>query len=363
MDQPTPGPSEGTVDRGRATTSEEPLRSVAYDVDGAFEANELFQQNGWTDGLPIVAPTEALVRRCLGAAGLPAQAVIGLEPVRRRRITAEKTAIATVMAGCLPEYMPVVVALVRAMCEPEYGLHGCTASTGGSAPFVVVNGPIRHEIGMNATHNALANGSRANATIGRALRLLIVNVLGGVPGRLDRSTLGHPGKFTFCVAEDEEDSPWLPLAAERGVPPGVSAVTVVAAQSPHQVMNEWTRDPRELLETYAAAIRANMLTYSIWPGNYALVIGKQQRDTIAAAGWSKRDIREYVFESARVRRSGWRTVGKSAVVTGESEDRVYTALRAPDDLLVVAAGGPAGGFGVVVPPWYGAKSLAVTRTI
>jgi hypothetical protein len=341
----------------------EPLQSAAYDVADLYEANELFQRNGWTDGLPIVPPTEDLVRRFLGSSGLGATDVVGVEPVRRRRITAEKTAIAAVMAGCLPEYMPVVVALVKAVCEPAYGLHGCTASTGGSAPFVVVNGPVRRQIGMNATHNALANGSRANAAIGRTLRLLIINVLGGVPGRLDRSTLGHPGKFTFCVAEDEEDSPWTPLAVERGAPAGASAVTVLAAESPHQIMNEWTRDPREILETYAAAIRANMLTYSIWAGNYALVIGKQQRDTIAAAGWNKPDIREYVFESARVRRAEWRTVGKSAIAPRQDEEKVYPALRSPDDLLVVAAGGPAGGFGVVVPPWYGAKSLAVTRTI
>ncbi len=343
--------------------SGEPLRSAVYDVGDAHEANEVFQENGWTDGLPIVPPTEDLVRSFLDAAGLEPGDVLGVEPVRRRRITAEKVAIAAVMAGCLPQYMPVVAALVRAVCEPQYGLHGSTASTGGSAPFVVVNGPIRREIGMNATHNALANGSRANATIGRTLRLLVVNVLGGVPGRLDRSTLGHPGKFTFCVAEDEEDSSWLPLAAERGVPVGVSAVTVMAAESPHQIMNEWTRDPREILETYAAAIRANMLTYSIWAGNYALVIAKQQRDLIVAAGWSKTDIRNYVFESARVRRAEWRTVGKSAIAARRDEDKVYAALRAPEDLLVVAAGGPAGGFGAVVPPWYGSKSLAVTRRI
>ncbi|HEY7204120.1 MAG TPA: hypothetical protein VIA61_07490, partial [Methylomirabilota bacterium] len=322
-----------------------------------------FQRNGWTDGLPIVPPTEDLVRRFVDASGLSPADVVGVEPVRRRRITAEKVAIAAAMAGCLPGYVPVVMALVRAVCEPAYGLHGCTASTGGSAPLVVVNGPIRRALEMNATHNALANGSRANATIGRALRLLIINVLGGIPGRLDRSTLGHPGKFTFCVAEDEEDSPWPSLAAERGVPAGASAVTVLAAESPHQIMNEWTADPREILDTYVAAIRANMLTYSIWAGNYALVIAKQQRDVIAAAGWSKADIRGYVFETARVRRGDWRAVGKSAVAGRKDETQVYSALRSPDDLLVVAAGGPAGGFGVVVPPWYGAKSLAVTKTI
>jgi hypothetical protein len=303
------------------------------------------------------------VRRCLEAVERAPDDVVATEPVRRRRITAEKIAIAAVMAGCRPEYTPVVLAIVRAMCEPEFGLHGSIASTGGSAPFVVVNGPIRGAISMNATHNVLANGSRANVTIGRSLRLLIINALGGIPGQLDRSTLGHPGKFTFCIAEDEEDSPWLALAQERGVPAGQSAVTVMAAESPHQVMNEWTRDPRAILETYAAAMRANMLTYSIWAGNYALVIAKQQRDLLGAAGWRKQDVRDHVFERARVPRREWRTVGKAAIAPCENEDRIYAALRTPDDLLVVAAGGPAGGFGVVIPPWYGTKSLAVTRPI
>jgi hypothetical protein len=339
------------------------LRSPRHEVADAFEANELFQRSGWTDGLPIVPPTEAAVGRFLETARLAADAVIGVEPVRRRRITAEKVAIAAVMAGCMPEYLPVVVAMVRAMCEPEFGLHGVTASTGGSAPFAVVNGPVRQALGMNATHNALANGSRANATIGRALRLVIINVLGGLPGQLDRSTLGHPGKFTFCLAEDEEDNPWLPLATERGMPAGESAVTVLAVASPHQIMNEWTRDPREIAETYAAAIRANMLTYSIWAGNYAVVVARQHRQIFAEAGWSKRDLRECLHERARVSRREWRSVGKSAVAPRRDEDAVYTALRSPDDLLVIAAGGPAGGFGAILPPWYGKKSLAVTKGI
>ena len=292
------GGTRDTVGTGTAA----PLASAGYEVDDFFAANELYQDNGWTDGLPIVPSTEALVRACLDMARVQADDVVGVEPVRRRRITAEKVAIAAVMAGCRPEYMPVVLAAVRAMCAPEFGLHGTTASTGGSAQLIVVNGPVRRAIGMNATHNALANASRANATIGRTPRLLILNVLGGIPGRLDRSTLGHPGKFTFCVAEDEEDSPWTPLAQERGVPAGESAVTVLAGGAPHQLMNEWTRDPRELLETYAATMRANLLTYSIWPGNYAIVVGRQHRDVLTAAGWSKRDVREYVHERARVTR-------------------------------------------------------------
>ena len=337
--------------------------SAVHEVADAVEANELYQRNGWTDGLPIVPPTEDAVARFLEAAKLAPADVIGVEPVRRRSITAEKIAIAAVMAGCLPEYMPVVVATIEAMCRPEYALHGSTASTGGSAPFIVVNGPIRLAIGMNTTHNALANASRANATIGRSVRLILLNVLGGIPGQLDRSTLGHPGKFTFCVAEDEEDSNWLPLSVERGVPAGTSAVTALQVESPHQIMNEWTHDPREILDTYAAAMRSNMLTYSIWEGNYAFVIPKQHRDIFGAAGWTKQNIREYTFEAARVKRGEWRSVGKAAVAGRKDEEKVYRALRSPDDLLVVAAGGPAGGFGAIVPPWYGKKSLAVTVAI
>ena len=339
------------------------LSSASHEVADAFEANELFQRNGWTDGLPIVPPTASGVARFLAAARLAAADTVGIEPVRRRRISAEKVAIAALMAGCLPEYMPVVVAIVKAMCVAEFNLHGCTASTGGSAPLVVVNGPIRRDLAMNTTHNAFANCARSNASIGRSIRLLILNVLGGIPGQLDRSTLGHPGKFTFCLAEDEEDSPWLPLSAERGIAAGVSAVTVMAVESPHQVMNEWTHDPKDILDTYAAAIRANMLTYSIWEGNYAIVVPKQHRQIFSAANWSKREIREYVFETARVKRGEWRTVGKAAVAGRKNEDTVYRALRLPDDLLVIAAGGPAGGFGAILPPWYGKKSLAVTVPI
>ncbi len=340
-----------------------PLRSKTYEVIDAVEANEFCQANGWTDGLPIIPPTADLVDEFLAAAELAPDDVVGVEPVRERRITAEKVAINAVMAGCRPEYLPVVVAAVRAMCAPEFDLHGCTASTGGSAPLLIVNGPIRQEIALNATHNLFANASRANATIGRATRLFILNVLGGRPGELDRSTLGHPGKFTFCIAEDEEDSPWQPLAQERGVPAGMSAVTVFACESPHQVMNEWSHDPREILATHAAAIRANMLTYSIWAGNYVLVLPKQQREIIAAAGWQKPDIREYIFEQTRVKGRQWADVGKGELARLGHADRDFTALRTPDDLLVVAGGGPAGGFGAIVPPWYGAKSLAVTQVI
>jgi len=339
------------------------LRATRFEVEDEVAANELYQRNGWTDGLPVVAPTEERVAEALALANVPPDEIVGVEPVRQRAITAEQVAVNAVMAGCLPAYLPVVLTTIQAMCEEPFLLHGCTASTGGSAALIIVNGPIRRELGMNATHNVLANGNRANATIGRAVRLVLVNVLGCVPGGLDRSTLGHPGKFTFCIAEDEEDSPWTPLAEERGVPAGASAVTVLACESPRQVMNEWTTDPEEIVETFAAEMRANMLGYSIWAGNYVLVVPKQLRDLLAAAGWQKRDVREHVHRRARVRRRDWRGVGKAKLAAHDDEDREFAALGAPDDLLVVAAGGPAGGFAAVVPPWFGSKSRAVTRAI
>jgi hypothetical protein len=337
---------------------------VVYELADALDADELYQQKGWTDGLPIVPPTEERVQACLAAAGLAPEDVIGVEAVRQRPITAEKVAINAVMAGCLPTYMPVVAAVLRAMCDEDFNLHGSTASTGGSAQFIVVNGPIRTAIGMNATHGVFGPGHRANATIGRAVRLVLLNVLGCVPGQLDRSTLGHAGKFTFCIAEDEEDSPWIPLARERGVPSDASGVTVMACEAPRQVMNEWTQDPEEICETFAAEIRHNMLTYSVWPGNYALVIPKQLRELLAAAGWQKTEVCEYVYRSARVLRREWEKVGKKNVVArGGGPDQEFTALRSPADLLVIAAGGPAGGFAAIIPPWLGPRSHAVTRAV
>ncbi len=340
------------------------FHSTTYELADALDVNELYQDKGWTDGLPIVPPTEERVAACLEAAGLAPGDIIGVERVRERPITAEKAAVNAVMAGCQPAYMPVVVAVLRAMCEEHFNLHGSTASTGGSAQLIIVNGPIRTAIGMNATHNVLGNRSRANATIGRAIRLVLINVLGCVPGELDRSTLGHPGKFSFCIAEDEEDSPWTPLAQQRGVPEGVSGVTVLACESPHQVMNEWTHDPEEIMETFAAEMRHNMLTYSVWSGNYAIVIPKQLRELLVAAGWGKREIQEYIFRSARLMRREWATVGKGNIVDRSGgPNQEFTALRSPDDLLVVAAGGPAGGFGAIIPPWLGSKAQAATQAL
>jgi hypothetical protein len=338
------------------------LSSKIYEVDDFSAAQELYHSNGWTDGLPVVPPTEKAVEACLEWALMPPDQLIGIEPVRAQPISAVKLAINAVMAGCLPIHFPVVVTAWQAMMKDEFLLHGVTSSTGGCAILVIINGPIRREIGANSTFNALANSDRATAVIGRALRLALINLLDVRPGGIDRTTLGHPGKFSYCLAEDEEDTTWQPLSVMRGIPESLSAVTVMAAMAPRQIMNEWTTEPKEILETFAAEMRANQRHYSIYGGNYAVVVPKQLREHIQRAGWTKQDIAEFLYERARIRRAEWADVGKAAIVRDRPE-RVHSALGSPDDLLVVAAGGPAGGFGAIIPPWMGSKTKAVTAAI
>jgi hypothetical protein len=338
------------------------LASKTYPADDIAAVQELYHSNGWTDGLPIVPPTADAVEACLEWAMTPPDQLLGIEPVRAQAVTAEKLAINAVMAGCLPMHFPVVLTAFTAMLQPEFLLHGATASTGGCAVFVVLNGPIRRELGASGTFNALGNSDRATAVIGRALRLALINILDVRPGGIDRSTIGHPGKFSYCVAEDEDDHPWLPLAEQRGMPTGASSVTVMAAGAPRQIMNEWTTEPKEILETFAAEMRANLRHYSLHAGNYALIIPKQLRDHLQSAGWDKSDVAAFIHERARIARREWADVGKSAVVRDRG-DSIYPALDSPGDLLVVAAGGPAGGFGAVIPPWLGHKSRAVTMAI
>jgi len=338
------------------------LASKTYDAEDVWAVQELYHSNGWTDGLPIVPPTKDMVAACLEWAMTPAQQLIGIEPVRGVAITAEKLAINAVMAGCLPMHFPVVLTAMTAMLRPEFLLHGATASTGGCAVLVILNGPIRRELGIDSSFNALGNSDRATAVIGRAIRLALINILEVRPGGIDRATIGHPGKFSYCVAEDEENTTWQPLSVHRGLPPEVSAVTVLAAGAPRQIMNEWTTNPEEILETFAAEMRANMRHYSIWPGNYALIIPPQLRDHLQSAGWGKTEIAAFIYERARIHRREWADAGKGAVVRDRG-DTLYAALESPDQLLVVAAGGPAGGFGAVIPPWLGDKSRAATEAI
>ncbi len=338
------------------------LSSKSYEVDDIMAAQEFYHSRQWTDGLPVVPPTADAVQACLDWAMMPADHLVGIEPVRERPVTAEKLAINAVMAGCLPMHFPVVVAAFTAMLQEPFLLHGATASTGGCAVLTVINGPIREELGMSSSFNVLGSSDRATTVIGRALRLILGNLLDVRPGEIDRSTLGHPGKLSYCIAEDEDESPWTSLAEDRGVPREASAVTVLAAGAPRQLMNEWTTKPEEILDTFCAEIKANMRHYSIYPGNYVIVVPPQLRAHFKDAGWSRKDIQKYVFENARIHRREWAEVGKANVV-GKRGEQEYPALPHPEHQLIVAAGGPAGGFGAVIPPWLGHKSKAVTMAI
>ncbi|MEC8950597.1 MAG: hypothetical protein VYC30_06400 [Pseudomonadota bacterium] len=338
------------------------LQSTSYDLTDSADIQEFFHSRGWTDGFPIVPPTPELVQNCLEWVGMSADQLIGVEPVKERAIVVEKLAINAIMAGCLPVHFPIVVTAWNAMLQPQFLLHGATASTGGCAVLSILNGPIRLEIEAKAEFDVLGNGARATSVIGRALRLGLINILNVSPGAIDRSTLGHPGKISYCLSEDEEGTNWQSLAQSRAIPEQVSAITVVASGAPRQIMNEWTSVPEEILDTYVAEIRANMLNYSIWAGDYVIVIPKQHRDYLEAAGWSKADVAQYIYENARVKRSEWGQVGKQAVVRDKG-DVTYNALMEPKNLLVLAAGGPAGGFGAIIPPWLGTKSRAVTMAI
>lgn len=215
-------------------------RSTPAPTDPATAAAwiEFYYQQGWSDGLPLVPPTEESVQAMLTAGGLIADEIIGTIAERNAIIPAEKVAINAVMAGCLPEYFPVVLAAVQALCHPDFHYHNPATSTGGSGLAIIVNGPIGPALGINSTNNAFGPGVRANATIGRALRLVMMNVLNTRPGFLDRATLGTPAKYTFCFAENEVNHPWTPLHVERGFRPEESTVTLYASNTLMGVYNQ-----------------------------------------------------------------------------------------------------------------------------
>lgn len=315
------------------------LTSKRYEVESLHEAIELYYRRGWTDGLPVVPPTEERVMEFLRYCGHDPEDVVGLVPERGRAITAEKVAINAIMAGCLPAYAPVVTAAVEALTQPAFNLHGSQNSTGGSALMVIVNGSAVDELKFGTGINGLAPVNRANATVGRALRLIMLNVCDGRPGIFDKSTLGSPADYSFCVAENERCVDWAPLHVERGLPPDVSAVTVFAAESPHQVSEGGLSEPGPLLDRLATAIQ-QAGGAAPWKGCFAVVMCPEHARVVAGAGWSKLQAREYLS-------------GKVAT------------LESPDDLLLLVAGGEAGGFSAVVPPWAPGKasSQPVTKAV
>ena len=339
-------------------------------------AIEFCYQQGWTDGLPVIPPTEERVAAFLAHVKRERDEMIGMVPERRRRVTVEQVVANAVMAGCLPEYAPVVVAAVEAMLQLPFNVVGPSASLGGSAILVIVNGPVVEDLQINCRNNLFGPGNRANATIGRAVRLVLMNTCGAIPGLFDRSCLGHPGKYTYCIAENVQDSPWLPLHVERGFSPEASAVTVFACEGPRQVRNSLSPTPEGVLTTISDAMSSlgTSLTTSgsvadsasgTRQGEMVIVVAAEHMQTISRQGWAKREIRTYLSEHARrtvadLKRGG----GLPGAVEPGDELTYVSVVERPDDLMIVAAGGDEGAMSAVIPSW-GPKvsSTAVTWPI
>lgn len=303
----------------------------ATGLEDPFE--ELFAR-GVTDGLPVVPPTRARVEAAIAAAGRPRDEVIALVAPALGRATVERIAVNAVMAGCRPEYMPVVIAGVEALCDEGFSLVGISGTTDAIAPVFIVNGPVRDALGINSGAGALGPGYRANATIGRALRLVWVNLGGARAGAISTSTFGNPGRYACCFGEHEEASPWPPLHVEHGFAPDDSTVAAMPGEPLQAVVDGQSRTAADVLDTVARSLEvvASHRTASL--GDILLLVSPMHARTIAADGWSKADVRRYLWERLEARRQG-----------------PAPKFRAPEHLKLVVAGGAAGPFTALIPGW------------
>ena len=343
------------------------LPHVVEPGDTFDRVNDYFYERGWTDGLPIVPPTEERVQAMLaGMLSRRADDLIAVVPPRMGNATMRQIAVNTVMAGCKPEYLPVVVAALQAVSEPEYGLSHRQTTTHAGAPLIIVNGPVVERLRINCGRGAFGPGWRANATIGRALRLVLVNIGGAGPG-VDASQTGHPGKYTYCIAEYEAANPWDPLHVERGYARSQSVVTVVNTEAPHSMTENIQTDPDGIVTTFASSMATLGVNNLYSQGTPVLVLGIEHAQHIAAAGWSKKQLQQALFERARQPWGLMKNRGKSKgprfpEFVDRNDDRsMVPIVREPGDLVVVVAGG-AGGKSMFLPT-AGGQSLAVSKPI
>jgi hypothetical protein len=318
--------------------------ATIFTFPGAWdEIDAHYQERGWTDGLPIVPPTEPRVRALLAQTPRDPREVVGVLPPRQGEATIDKIAANAVMAGCRPEYFPVVLAAIEALADPLFNLDSVQATTHPVATLLVVNGPIARAIGLQAGYNAFGQGFRANVTIGRAVRLVLMNVGGGLPGSGDRATQGSPAKIAYCVAENEAESPWEPLHVEAGLPAGTSTVTVFGCEGPHNIQDHYSNTALGVLLTVAGAMGqagSNNLLGRGWP---LLSLGPEHAATIAKEGYTKQKVKEFLFEHARYplarlgREYRQQQIERWGVV--DAPDTMVPIVRRPEDLSVIVAGG------------------------
>src|SRR5580693_6972974 len=342
----------GVRERLKIRFNETGLKSRRIAIGAEEDEHEAMFARGWSDGLPLVPPTEERVLRMLDGTGRDPQEVLGLVPPDLAPATVEKIAINAVMAGCKPEYLPVVLAAVEAVLEEKFAMHGVLATTMFVGPVVIVNGAVRRRIGMNAKGNALGQGNRANAAIGRALQLVIRNIGGGRPQEVDRATLGNPGKYTYCFAEDEEDSSWEPLSVERGMKPGQSAVTVFAGFGLQGMVDQKSREPESLARSFAESRKAIHNVKLAPCCDALLVICPEHERTFRNAGWSKARLYEELYKLCEI--PGEELVaGAKGIAEGGPASLAGKTINKfrPGGLMIVRAGGGAGMFSGIIGGW------------
>jgi len=359
--------TDHAVHRWPATDDE---TGVPMHVPDDVDLVEWYYRQGFSDGLPVVPPTPEKLAAMLSALGGEPDFVECRVPPRWGSLSREVLAINMVMAGCLPEYAPVVRAAMLALTTQAFNLNGVQATTHMASPLLVVNGPLRTTLGMNAGHNVFGSGNRANATIGRAIRLILLNVGGAWPGDLDKSTLGHPGKYTYCIAENEEDSPFAPYHVEKGFDAGDSTVFVIAAEPPHSVTNHVANDPRGILDSICSAMATYANNNAVSGGHCAVVLGLEHARTIAGHGWSRHDIRHYLWDNARIRFADIAFGHRYGQVYNRNLPKWYgrddgsenPVVPTPDNLHLFVAGGNSGRFSAFIPGW-GHMSSPVLRAV
>lgn len=313
-----------------------------------------------TDGLPVIPPTREKVLKFLRATDQDPDEVIAILPPRQGKATVEKIAINSVMAGCLPAFMPVVQHAVQAVSQEKFNLPGVNATTHPVAICTIINGPISREIAVNSGVGCLGPGNIANATIGRAICLCMMNIAGAVPGIGDHATMGSPAKYSFCFAEAENESPWEPLHVEKGFNADTSTVTVMAAEAPHNVNDHRSKHAEDILDTIIHTAAVAGCNNSHVPGEMLVIMGSEHAQTVADDGWEKTDVKSYIHENTRVpvklADRGGRKLDKQWI----TDDQVKIT-RSPDDVLLLVAGGP--GRHTMIAHGFGTSSESVTHPL
>ena len=325
------------------------LKSRRVDVADSFEAvQDYCWEQGWTDGMPVVPPTEDLVQRMLSGYGEDPSLSLGVIQPRNAKVTVEKLAINAVMAGCLPEYFPVVVAAVEAVLQEEFNIAGVSTTTGGGTPVVIVSGPLAKQLGINGDAGCFGPGYRANAAIGRALRLVIRNLGGLIPGEMDKATLSNPGRYSFCFAENEERSPWEPRHVELGFDANASIVTVTGIRNYYTVMETTVPTGIGVLRTMVGTMKAGGVSnyYQLGTGaQITMVVCPEHAAEIHASGFSKADIRQFIYQNARMPLRELKDVAHygnrnwPSWIDESDPETLVPIVRSADDIVVVVAGG------------------------